>query len=285
MHRPNPSRMIHFISTAWFVLSGVFLMVIGLVRSGKSWWVIVSLSGYSVFIVFLLISLYLFAIFRGLARSEKTTAEHPLISSAFYSFFYDISPFLGALAGSLAAIGSRQISHYFLLIGAGSLWTTFVVWIIIDPLAGLFEMALPSSRRHRRERLLEVRRMRENERLAKERLFLEVEAQEQAERKLWTRALEPFALQLVNLATVGDDGVQSETEVVDIGMKAWQLGGIACMCQLYSMAVKHCEQRYQRVNMIDYISIWWNGIGHWRSQWPEGIINLNEKERGLQCVV
>ena len=37
----------------------------------------------------------------------------------------------------------------------GTLKTTFIVWIVIDPLVGVIEMLLPESREHRAERLAE----------------------------------------------------------------------------------------------------------------------------------
>ena len=277
-------KLIHFISTGWFAFSAGYMLVSALLRAGKSWWIIVPLSGYWALIVFLLISLYLFAIFRGVARSQKTEIEHPLTTSIYYLVFYDISPFLGALAGSLAAIGVRRITDYLLVITTGSLWTTFLMWIIVDPVTGLVEMLLPSSREHRRARLAEAKAMREKQRLAKERLLAEVEAKEQLQRGRWKKVLLPEAEKLAALVTGGGAANECrETEAVDIGVKAWQIGGLSCMQQLHSMAVEICRCECGHEKIIDYISIWWDGIGSWRSHWFEGAGEPILEEKGVLC--
>lgn len=274
MTRKNTLKLVHFISTAWFVLNAIYILIFSLLQSGRSWWVTVSLSGYSVIIVLLLISLYLFAVFRGVARSQKTEIEHPFTTSAYYSFFYDVSPFLGTLAGSLSAIGVSRITNYFLMAAAGSLWVTFLVWIIVDPVAGLLEMLLPSSREHRRTRLARAEAMRAKERLAKERLLAEVEAKEKLRRDRWNSVLLSYADKLASLLVsdqvLGECADRIETEVIDIGVRAWQMGGLSCMQQLHSMAIEICRQRYRNAKIIDYISIWWDGIGSWQSPWFEG---------------
>src|SRR4030042_6111558 len=144
MNRQNILKLIHFASTAWFVLSVSFMLVLALRQAGKSWWVIISLSGYTAPIVFLLMCLYLFAIFRGAARSQKIEIEHPLTTSFYYAVFYDVSPFLGTFAGALAAIQGSSTSYYLLVAATGCFWATFLVWIIVDPAAGLLEMLSPA---------------------------------------------------------------------------------------------------------------------------------------------
>ena len=289
MNRQNALKLVHFVSTIWFVLSAGYIFVLAMLQTGKSWWVIASLSGYSVIIVFLLVSLYLFAVFRGVARSQKTKIEHPLTTCTYYSFFYDISPFLGALSGSLGAIGVSRISHYFLLIAAGSLWTTFLVWIIIDPITGLLEMLLPSSRRHRRKRLVEAKAMHEKQRFSKEHLLAEAEANKRADKQRWNGLLLPYAEKLAALAVGGntsaDNSNDRETEVVDMGVSAWQMGGLNCMRQLHSMTMEICEQKCQNAKIIDYISIWWDGIGSWRSHWLEGEIEPVSEWEKIPCEI
>lgn len=274
MNRENALKVCHFVSTLWFILSVGYIFVLALLQAGKSWWVIVSLSKYSVLITFLLISLYLFAIFKGFARSQRIQIEHPLTTSAYYLFFYDVSPFLGALSGMLSVIGFSGLTHYPLMIATGSLWMTFLVWIIIDPIAGLLEMLLSSSRRHRRKRLAKAKAMHEKERLSKQHLLAEAEANERINKQRWNDLLLPYAEKLAvlmincNMAASDSDG--GETEVVDMGVSAWQMGGLNCMRQLHSMAMEICAQKYQHVKIIDYISIWWDGIGSWRSHWLNG---------------
>ena len=266
MSRRNTLKLVHFASTVWFTLGVGYILVFALWQTGKSWWVIASLSGYSALIVLLLISLYLFAIFRGVARSQKTKIEHPLTTFIYYSIFYDISPFLGALVGGLAAIGSSNITDYLLVTTAGSLWTTFLVWIIVDPAAGLIEMLLPVSHEHRRKRLAQTKAMHREERLAKQHLLDEIEAKEKLERRRWGEVLQPYAERLAALV-INDSGPceHRESEAMDIGVDAWQIGGLNCMQQLHSMAMDICKRRYQTTTIIDYISAWWDGIGSWRS--------------------
>lgn len=262
----NRGKLVHFASTAWFTLGVGYILVFALWQAGKSWWVIASLSGYSAIIVLLLISLYLFAIFRGVARSQKTKIEHPLTTSIYYSVFYDISPFLGALAGGFAAIGSSKTTDYLLVTAVGSLWTTFLVWIIVDPAVGLIEMLLPVSREHRRKRLAQTKVMRQEEQLAKQHLLDEIEAKEKLERRRWGEVLQPYAERLAALVTNNSGSCEHrESEAMDIGVDAWQIGGLNCMRQLHSMAMEICKRRYQATAIIDYISRWWDGIGSWRS--------------------
>ena len=287
MNWKNASKVCHFVSTLWFILSAGYIFVLALLQAGKSWWVIASLSSYSVIIVFLLISLYLFAVFRGVARSQKANIEHPLTTSVYYSFFYDVSPFLGVLASGLGTIGISRSPHYLLVIATGSLWMTFLVWIIVDPIAGLLEMLLPSSRGHRRKRMVETKAMHEKERLSKQRLLVEVEAHERIDRQRWNALLLPYAEKLAALVVNGDvavgDSDGREAEVVDMGVSAWQMGGLNCMRQLHSMAMEICEQKYQSAKFIDYISIWWDGIGNWQSYWLEGESELVLEGRKTLC--
>jgi len=266
MNRRNTLKLVHVAGTIWLILSVGYLLALALRQAGFRWLVIFSLSGYSVVIVFLLISLYLFAIFRGVARSQKTEIEHPLTTSVYYMFFYDISPFLGALAGAAGAIGVTRISHYLLVIAIGSLWATFLVWIIIDPAIGLVEMLSPASRTHRQKRLAQSKAQRQQQRLYNQRLLAELQAKEQAEREQWGRLLKPQAEELAALlADSRTPDSNARNEAVNIGVHAWQTGGLNCMRQLHSMAIDLCKKKYQGGIIVDYISAWWDGIGRWRN--------------------
>ena len=92
-------KSIHVASTAWFVLSVGYILVFALRQAGFQWWIIFSLSGHSVLIAFLLVSLYSFALFKGVSRNQLIEAEHPLTSTNYYMMFYVAIPFLGGLAG------------------------------------------------------------------------------------------------------------------------------------------------------------------------------------------
>jgi hypothetical protein len=285
MNRQSILKLVHLIGSACFVLSSLYISVWVLLRGIESWWVIVSLSGYSALVVLLLISLYLFAIFRGIARTQKIRIEHPWTTSPYYLVFYCVSPYLGALAGGLASIGAGRVSHHLLLIAVGCFWATFIVWIIVDPLMGLTELLLPSGRNHRRKRLAHAKALRQEERLANQRLLAELEAQYRQQRVSWSQSLGPYAEKLAALRISGEAaGRQGETEAVDIGLKAWQLGGADCMRMLHSMAMEICGKAQHETETIDYISIWWDGIGNWRNNWLEGGAELFTKKGGLPCV-
>ena len=243
-----------------------FLLVVGLLGAGKSWWFIISLSPFSILIAFLLISLYLFAFFRGVARSQKTEAEHPLTTSACYLFFYDVSPFLGILAGWFCVTGTCRGPQYFPLVTAGSFWITFLVWIVVDPVIGFLEMLLPLSRKHRRQRLVDVKAFRQEQCLVRQRFLAEVEAERDRQQNRWNRKLEPYADRLAELLSDrGATDSDAERSSVDIGVKAWRMGGIDCMRQLYSMTKETCGQKFRDMKAADFLSIWWDGIGSWRS--------------------
>jgi len=270
MSRRKALKLVHFASTAWFTLSAGYMLVWALRQAGFHWWVIFSLSGHSALIVFMLVCLYLGAMYRGVTRSQKTEIEHPLTTSVYYSVFYDVTPFLGALAGGLSGIGVSKATLYLLMIAAGSFWGTFLVWIIVEPAAGLIEMLLPSSRQHRRKRLAQARAAKKEEQLERQRLLAEIEAEEEVERAPWAELLPLYAEKLAALlANGGVAEERRETKAVDIGVKAWQIGGLNCMQQLHSMAMDLCKERNHDSKVIDYISIWWDGIGSWRSPLPD----------------
>ena len=268
MSRHRTLKSIHLASTAWFVLCVGYILAFALRRAGLHWWIVFSLSGHSVLIVLLLISLYLFAIFRGAARSQKIEVEHPLTSTDYYTVFYIGIPFLGGLAGCLGMIGISAIKQFLLGVALGTLVATFLVWVIVDPVTGLLEMLVPAaSRKHRAERLAQAKAEREKRQKDRERLLAEVLAKEESKRRGWQEVLKPQAEKLAELVTSNrSDFKQAEREVVDIGVKAWQIGGLSCMRQLRDMAMDLCKKKYQDSMIVDYISTWWDGIGSWRNQ-------------------
>ncbi len=259
-------KVVHFASTAWFMLCFGYIVVLVLQQAGFHWWVIFPLAGHSALLIFLLISLYLFAIFRGVGKGKKIELEHPLTSTNYYIVFYLVAPFLGGLASCLGMIGENRISQFLLGIALGTLGTTFLVWVIVDPLAGLLEMLLPTSRKHRLERLAQAKTQREKRQKNRERLLAEVLAKEEWSRRRLEEVLKPQAEKLAGLLTTDRiDFKQSELEAVDIGVNAWQVGGLSCMRQLRDMAMAICKKKYQDSMIIDYISTWWDGIGSWRN--------------------
>jgi len=146
-------RRIHLVATVWFIICVGYLLVIGLYQAGLKWWLVFSLSGHSAVVIVLLVSLYLFAFFRGTDGARHIEAEHPLTSSDCYMGFYVSAPLLGGLAAVLGTVGASGIGRLLFSTALGTLGTTFLVWIVIDPLVGMVEMLLPTSRRHRAERI------------------------------------------------------------------------------------------------------------------------------------
>jgi MFS family permease len=261
-------KRIHFISTVWFFCAVAYFFLFSLRQAGESWWVIISLSGYSTSLAFLLISLYLFAIFRGMTRSQKIENEHPVTASFYYMMFYVVSPLLGGFAGALSGIQNTWLWNYFLVVAVGTFWATFVIWIIIDPAAGFLEVFLPTSSRYRKERLLEAEALRKQERIAKQRILTEVERAEKSEQSQWEKVLRPYAQELARLLADGGDGRNSiESQVVNIGLIAWRMGGLNCMRKLQSMVADTCEKQRPVLAYENYIAIWWDGIGSWHSDW------------------
>ena len=276
MDQQEMRKSVHFSSALWFMLCAAFIFVSAMRQAGRSWWFVFTFSGHSALIAFLLLNLYLFAIYRGVSRNQKGEVEHPLTTSTYYMIFYSVSPFLGALAGGLGSIGFASVSHFLLMIAIGSFWTTGLVWVIIDPIAGLLEMQLPASRRHRRKRLETARILKMKENIARQQLLSEIEAKDNLELINWQRTLKPYAERLVALLAIDATAqINRQAEAVDIGVSAWQMGGLDCMKLLHTMAMELSEQEHPNSTITDYISIWWDGVGSWRNEWfPQQVAQL-----------
>ncbi len=258
-------KLTHLASTIWFMLCVGYIVVIALHQAGFKWWLIFSLSGHSALVIFLLISLYLFALFRGVGKSQYIELEHPLTSTQYYMGFYVAAPLLGGLASIVGLLGVEQLNRFLLGTAMGTLGTTFTVWVIVDPIAGLIEMLLPTSRKHRAERLARVEAERRARQEKRERLLTEAFAHEAKERQRWQERLQPHAERLATLLASEVSNVeQAEKEALDIGAVAWQLGGVTCMQQLREMTLSICHSQRGESSTIDYISYWWDGIGDWR---------------------
>ncbi|MCK4628079.1 MAG: APC family permease [Sedimentisphaerales bacterium] len=267
-------KLIHLLSTIWFGLCVVYILILGLRQAGVRWWVIFSLSGHSAVIVFLMVSVYLFAVFKGADRSRKIVHEYPLSSTDYYMFFYGAIPFLGGLAGLSGVIGMRSTTQFFLGISYATLGATFMVWIIIDPLIGIIETLLPDSRRHRRERLALVRAERAEQQQARDRLLADLEIREKTLRSERLAKLKPLSARLLELVRdAGDDYEQKESEAMDIGVKASRIGGLDGMRQLHEMTMEQFKSKQRDIPQVDYIAQWWDGVGGWLGR------SLSEKGR------
>jgi hypothetical protein len=263
MSRQRALQLIHLASTAWFIICIVYILILTLRQAGLRWWVVFSLSGHGLLIALMLISLYLFAIFRGISSSQKVQVEHLLTSTNYYRVFYVITPLLGGFAGCLGMIGST-IGQFASGVALGTLGTTFLVWVIVDPLTGLLEMLLPSaSRRHRSQRIARAKALRQNRQENRESLLQDVFVKEEQKRQQWREALKSKAEMLAEMLAADEiDFKQIECEAVGIGVKAWQIGGLSCMRELRDMAIDLAKERDKSV--VDYIGVWWDGIGSWR---------------------
>jgi hypothetical protein len=251
-------------------------MVYALRRAGLHWWVIFSLSGHSVLIVFLLISLYLFAIFRGIGGSQNIVVEHPLTSTNYYTALYITIPILGGLGGCLGMVGVPTVKEFFLGVALGTLGATFLVWVIVDPVTGMLEMLLPAScRKHRAQRLSEAKAEREEKQRERESFLAEILEYEESDRLHWQEVLGPQAERLAGLLTTDINKFrEAEYEAVGIGVKAWQTGGVNCMRHLRDMAIGIYKQKNPNKTIVDYISSWWDGIGSWRIPSLPEMINI-----------
>lgn len=266
MSRQSRLKLIHFASTAWFMLCIGYIMILTLRQAGFRWWVIFSLSGHSATLILFLVTLYLFAFFRGIDRGQQIEKEHPFTKATCYTIFYDVSPFLGGFAGYLASIGISRTGELLLAIALGTFVTTFLVWIIVDPIIGVIERHLPASKKLRLERLAQVKALRQKQQEEQKRLLAEAEARDQLELSKWQQILQPDAEKLAGLLTARNiNSNQMKNQVVDIGANAWRIGGLKCMRWLHSTAIEICRKDAKNSMIGDYISAWWDGIGSWRS--------------------
>jgi hypothetical protein len=266
MGRRDDLKIVHIASTIWFILCIGYMIILALRQAGIHWWVVFSISGQGALIILVLVSLYLFAIFRGISSSQKVQEEHPLTSTRYYAAFYVSAPFLGCLSGLLGMIGTNTISQYLLGIAIGTLGTTFLVWVIVDPLIGLLEMISPASRKHRAQRLIEAKAERDRKQKAKVNLLEEVIEKEESDKLHWRELLKPQAEKLAGLLNEDTANIKKvEREAIGIGVGAWQTGGLSCMRELRDMAITLYKQKHQNKAVVDYINFWWDGIGNWRA--------------------
>jgi len=259
------ARTVHLVATLWFVLCVGFILVTALRQAGFNWWIIFSLSGHSALVIFLLLSVYLFALFRGVNKGASCQMEHPLTSTPYYMVFYVGTPLLGGLAGLLGSLGMTQWMQYAQGISLGTFVTTFLVWVLLDPALAILETTLPGPKEHRRKRLAQQKAMREERQRRRDQLLNQIAQKQEEDRRRWQASLEPSALVLAKLLTTDEDGYpKAEMKAVDLGVSAWRLGGSTCMRRLHEMAIESYTQEHKDTP-ADYISYWWDGIGGWRS--------------------
>jgi hypothetical protein len=256
---------VHLVSTIWLMLCLAFILETALRQAGFNWWVIFSLSGHSALLIFLLVSLYLFALFEAGGKGLRENIEHPLTSTAFYVAFYVSAPLIGAFASVLAIIETPNIRQLLSLISLSTLGATFLTWVIVDPLISLSEILTPAAGAHRRQRLATAREQGEQQQQNRKRQIEEVLAKQEMLKNKWKDILKPQAEELAKL--LGPSQIErecAEKKAVDIGVDAWQMGGLPCMRQLHDMAIELFRANRQTQVIGDYVMNWWDGIGTWR---------------------
>jgi hypothetical protein len=216
-----------------------------------------SLSGQSAGLLFLLLSAYLFAVFRGWGRTESSDIEHPLTNSRQYMTLYCLMPFLGGLVSVLCMYDAESIEQLIVSAVLGTMAATFGLWIVVDPLLGLIEALRPASRAHRLARH-EIARAEQNAiQKRQEELLAAIEMQEQENIALWNGTMAEQAAELVRLVTQP----QATPRIISIGLEAWKLGGLECMQHLCGLA---SDKDKENKKIALHISTAWDGIGSWR---------------------
>ena len=251
-------KTLHLAGTVWFLLCAAYLLMITTWQTGTGWQNILPLPGYSVFIIFAMVCIYLFAVFRNITATRKQ--EHPLTSSNQYALLYNISPFLGPIAVVIVAT-SVSLQTPIVFIALATLATTFLMWMAIDPLISSVEMLLPQSRIHRRQRINKYRNKCRFNKLKRQNMITRIHQQHELQLQSWQQILNDWSDLLCR--TLEDDQLdpdQKRTRVTNIGLDAWKLGGIECMRRLYQLTqIKHPYLADQ----TEKISFWWDGIGKW----------------------
>jgi hypothetical protein len=258
-------RLVHLLGTIWLMLCLAFVLETALRQAGFNWWVIFSLSGHSALLIFLLVSLYLFALFGAGGKEQRETIEHPLTSTGFYMAFYVSAPLIGAAASLPAILEMPDIRHLLSLIALSTFGATFLTWIIVDPAISLCEVLTPAAGAHRQRRLAAVRAQHEQQQQDRKRQVEEVLAKQEQLKNQWIDVLKSQAQELAGLLEISQTDLErAEKKAVDIGVGAWQMGGLDCMRQLHKMALELYEANLQKQVIGDYVVNWWDGIGTWR---------------------
>ncbi len=260
-------KIMHFAGTLWFVVCALYILILALRQAGFHWWIIFSLSGHSIIIFMVLLSLYLFAIFRGVGKSQSITIEHPLTSTNYYMTFYVSVPFLGLLVSLFAILDFQDLNHVLLTISMGTLGATFLTWVIVDPIVGMIEMLAPESRKHYAVRMERIRLQKEEKKRRREMILKNAIEFAETNQRLWQQHFANEAEKLAEILSLDlVDSPQARETAVDIGVKAWQQGGLYCMQEVREMALNKYKEKTKNDIVMDCISFWWDGIGTWKNK-------------------
>lgn len=255
-------KRIHICGTLWFLLCAAVLLVLSMRQAGLQWWVIFSLSGYSAVVLFFLFTIYLFAVYQGVVRNQSPV-EHPLSTSVYYTFLYDLTPFIGSLTG-LCAVGTGiSWINIVNIMTQGALGMTFLVWIFIDPVLGLIEMTLPQSAAYREKRLAEIRLQKKLQKEKNETLLTTLIKEEQELHSQWNMLFSPYAREIAAILSSSPNDSSTQARIIELGALAWKTGKLLCMQFFHKLIlteIKNCST----CSNVDYITLYWDGIGNWR---------------------
>lgn len=259
-------KRLHLVGTLWFMVCVGFILTLALHEAGFNSWVIFTLSGHSLVVFFLLVSLYLFAMFRGSNHGDDSSLEHPITSTGHYQLFYVGAPFLGAIAGLMALIPSQGLLMACNTLSLATFGATLFVWLVVDPVLGICESLTPISRQLRQQRQEENRREKQERQIKRDAILAEVAEREEQNRHEWSQQLEATAIELGELLNVDATQYQwAGRKAAKLGLVAYRLGDIRCMRLLHEMAIEHYQKTYPQQRLSDYITYWWDGIGTWHS--------------------
>ncbi len=258
-------KAIHAAATVWFFMTVAYLVVSALRAAGVGWLVIFSLSGQSAAVLFLFMTVYLFAIFRGASRAGAQLSEHPLTGSKQYLEVYSLMPFFGGVVGLASTFGVTGVSETIAGSALGTLLSTFVLWIVIDPLVGAVELLVPSCRAAYNSRRAQEDAIRKEEQANRERFLKGLEEEDSRRRREWQEAFAGEVESLAGLVRQAAEGGRVDLrKAVDVGLHAWQSGGVECMQFLHERANEVVRADDAGGPRYDYLAHWWHGVGGWR---------------------
>jgi hypothetical protein len=240
-------------------------MVSALRAAGVGWLVIFSLSGQSAAILFLFMTVYLFAIFRGASRAGALLVEHPLTGSKQYLEVYSLMPFLGGIVGLLSMIGVGNRFEVAAGCALGTLLSTFVLWIVIDPLLGAVELLVPSCQAAYDSRKAQEAAIRKEEQADRDKMLRDLAEDEVQKHRQWQVAFAGEAETLATLLRQATEGKKVDVRTaIEVGLLAWQSGGVECMQFLRERANEMVRRSDERESRYDFLAHWWHGVGGWR---------------------
>jgi hypothetical protein len=253
----------HMLATVQYFFSAAVVILWILLQTGLHWSIVFSLSTQGFAVVALAAMIYGFATYRG-AVGDRRSAEHPFTSSLSYRFLYLLVPVLSGLVGAV---------DFWLVVGAwygvlglsvGTVLAATVMWLLVDPIAGLIESAFPQSRLLRAQRLAREQERRERRRREKQLILEKILAARKAALEQMRPAIEEHARRLRELLLESaEDPWQGSEEGARIGLATWQLGGAPVMKQLYATTARLCSDSAQ-ADLVSYLDYWWDGVGEWR---------------------